>query len=939
MQGIPRLFYNLFDIKPTEARRALLLQLYVFILITTLLIVKPTINSIFLTALTSEALPTAYLLTAVFAVLFSLFYDKILWAFPLNRVINGTLILCALLFGLFYFLLNFHPSNTGWLYAPYLFVAVYGLLTTSQFWILANLVFNVREAKRLFGFIGSGAIAGGIFGGYLTSILSGIVSSADLLLVAAVLLLTCIPISSYLWKVHVHMGKVDKPLKEKTGESPFSLIRRNRLLSLITLTVGISVIVAKLVDYQYSHFAAEKITNTEELTSFFGFWFSTLSVVSLLIQLFLSKRILKYFGIGKALVFMPVGILLGSVLLLLIPELWVVVLIKIAEGSLKQSLNKASSELVVIPVPIEVRKHAKPFIDIVVDSISTGLAGALLIFLINGMGIPSLYISYINIGLIALWIYLITRIFRAYQESFRHLLVTEHPRVKKHEDHHLDVHNVSVFDTVDRVLTSGKESQVLFMLEEILNNPDAHYFDSIRGLLDHPNEHIRSLAIRNLYYLESADLREEIKEMLRDPSDEVVIHALRYLFHKDHDLHREEILDFEAYSNHTNIHALTLLAVAQEVHTDPHLKEVLRLGERVDRLLAHAGQPPWDAKRKFDVIAALEVIGHTRLESHYSWVYSMLADSDPEIVKAVLDSLSQIGDENLIPSVAAQLHDRTMRKPATECLLGYGPSVIPVLKNMVDRQEIHLNDALFVPDVLRAFGSGEAVAALIALIDSAEYAVSVRAIQALKQMKSEAPELKIDNDLIAGKILDECQIFENLLTFLHAQVSEHAKDPKTEKSEKIREAREGLIAILQHRVDAHLERIFNLLGIRFYEQDVDPILKLAIDGDEQQRANAIEFIDSILESRLRHVLIPIIDSIGQGAVYSEEVLQKLKLPSISERECFESLLFRHDVKIRHAVLYLIEQLGTREYDTLIEPLLESPVESVRQQAARVLQKE
>nr|WP_262496369.1 hypothetical protein [Nonlabens ulvanivorans] len=36
---------------------------------------------------------------------------------------------------------------------------------------MANVIFNIREAKRLFGFIGAGGIAGGIAGGYVTSIL------------------------------------------------------------------------------------------------------------------------------------------------------------------------------------------------------------------------------------------------------------------------------------------------------------------------------------------------------------------------------------------------------------------------------------------------------------------------------------------------------------------------------------------------------------------------------------------------------------------------------------------------------------------------------------------------------------------------------------------------------------------------------------------------
>jgi AAA family ATP:ADP antiporter len=937
MYAITTLFQKLFDIKPGEIRKAVLLQAYVFLLITTLLIVKPTINSIFLSALTSEALPTAYLLTAVLAVLFSLFYDKILWAIPLNRVITGTLIFSALLFALFCFLLNFRPSNTGWLYAPYLFVAIFGLLTTSQFWILANLIFNVREAKRLFGFIGSGAIAGGIFGGYLTSLLSGIISSENLLLVAAALILVCIPISSYLWKRYVDQNTVKKPIKEKAKESPFTLIRHNRLLWLITLTVGISVIVAKMVDYQYSHFAAEKITNTEELTSFFGFWFSTLSVVSLLIQLFLSKRILKYFGIGNALIFMPVGILLGSVLLLLIPELWVVVAIKIVEGSLKQSLNKAASELVVIPVPIEVRKHAKPFIDIVVDSIATGLAGAILIFLINGLGVPSIYISYINIVLIGIWIFLITRIFKAYQESFRQLLVKEHPKVQKHEKHHLDVHNESVYGTINRVLTTGKESQILYMLEEILRSPDEHYFDALRGLLHHPSSHIRSLSVKNLYYLNSADLRPEMKAMLNDPSDEVVIDVLRYLIHKDHDLHREEIIDFEEHSNHANIHALTLLAVAQEVHTDVHLKDILQLEVRVDTLLEHAGQPPWDEKNKFDVIAAIEAIGHTRLESRYKTVFGFLENSDPQVLSAALDSIAQIRDERFIPKVVAQLHEKKLRKKAIACLKGHGPSIIPLLKRMVENHEIDVNDALFVPEVLRAMGTSEAVSALIGFVDSAEYAVSVKAIQILKMMKNDTPGLKIESDLIAEKILQECQMYQKLLSFLHTQVSEHEKDPKTERSTKIRMAREGLITILKHRVDAHLERIFNLLGIHYYEQDVEPILEIALKGDDQQRANAIEFIDSILEARLRHVLVPIIDSLGQGVAYSEDMVAKLKLPSISEWECFKSLLTRQDVKIKHAVLYLIEQLGDQRYLPLIEPLLQSPFETVRKQAEQIIQ--
>ena len=937
MKGIVFFFENFFDIRRSEIRRAVLLQAYVFILITTLLIVKPTINSLFLSELTSEALPTAYLLTAVVALLFSVIYDRILWSFQLNRVIFATLIFCASLFGLFCFLMNYHPDNSVWLYAPYLFVAIFGLLTTSQFWILANMVFNVREAKRLFGFIGSGAIAGGIFGGYLTSILTRFIPTENLLLVAALLLLICIPISAYLWEHYVHFSKMDKPKKAKLGISPWSMIRKSRLLILITATVGISVIVAKLVDYQYSHFAADKITNPEELTAFFGFWFSTLSVVSLLIQLFLSKIILRWFGVGKALMFLPLGILIGSILLLVIPELWVVVLIKIVDGSFKQSLNKAASELTYIPVPLEVRKHTKPFIDIVVDSVATGLAGAILIFLINGLKIPSLYISYINIGLIVVWVFLISRIYRAYLNSFRQLLVTEHPKAKKHEKHHLHPSDRTIFETVERVLKSGKESQVLYMLEEILQEPNEYYFDAIRSLLDHPSEHVRSLAIQNLYFLKTSDLRREIRGMLNDPSDGVVIDALRYLIHKEHDLHREEILDFEAHSNHGNIHALTLLAVAREVHTDAHLKDVLHLGIRIDEILEKVGKGPWDAKRKSDLIAVLKAIGHTHLKSHYRIMAKYLMAEDDQVVEAALEAVAQIRDVRFIPYITSLLHNKSVRRQAGETLRAFGPEVTARLKQMVEDQEIAFHDALFVPDILQRLGTPEAIEVLVDFIDQAEYSVSIKAIEALRKTRAEKPEMKIDRELIVRKILEESRIYLNLVSFLHTQISEHEKDPKTVQTQRIREAREGLITILEHRVDGHLDRIFKLLGIHYFEEEVEPILELAVTGDESQRANAIEFIDNILESRLRHMLLPIIDAASQGVVYSEELVSKLKLPSYTERECFETLISRHDIKIKHAVLYLIGQLEEPSYASLAEKLLDSPFETVRKQASQVLE--
>ena len=463
---------KVFDLKEEELPKTLLLQLNIFIIITTLLIVKPTINSLFLSELTADALPLGYILTAVMAVIGSYFYNKALEKYPLNIIIDRTLIGSVISLVLFSIALNFNLAVGPLLYIPYVWVAIFGLLTASQFWILANLVYNAREAKRVFGFIGAGAIAGGIFGGYLTSILTNFLNTKDLLFVAGALLAICIPITRYIWKnevVKLNTFQVALRSDPKT-DSPFKLIKQSKLLKLIAIVIGISVLIAKLVDYQYSDYASRLIENQEELTSFFGFWFSTLSVISLLIQLFLTQRIVGTFGVGKSLLWLPSGILIGSILLLIIPQLWVIVFIKVVDGSLKQSVNKAATELLSIPIPIDIKKKTKTFTDVVVDSIATGLAGFILIFFINGLDIASTYISLIIIVLITIWLYFIYHLRKEYIISFKKLL--EISPEKKEKTTKKDIKVTSIIDTVIRVLKEGNDNQVLHMLQKTLEVKD-----------------------------------------------------------------------------------------------------------------------------------------------------------------------------------------------------------------------------------------------------------------------------------------------------------------------------------------------------------------------------------------------------------------------------------------------------------------------------------
>ena len=91
-----------------EIAISFLMQLYIFIIISVLLIIKPTVNALFLSELGAEQLPYAYLIIASVAVFSSYFYNKATAAFSLKNVGIGLLFFFSI-FTLSYLFLKLHP--------------------------------------------------------------------------------------------------------------------------------------------------------------------------------------------------------------------------------------------------------------------------------------------------------------------------------------------------------------------------------------------------------------------------------------------------------------------------------------------------------------------------------------------------------------------------------------------------------------------------------------------------------------------------------------------------------------------------------------------------------------------------------------------------------------------------------------------------------------
>ena len=92
-------------------------------------------------------------------------------------------------------------SRLIWLFpAFYIWVKIFGVLVPAQIWTLANYVLTTREAKRVFGMVGGGGVAGWIFSGYFSKAMTRSFGTESLLLGMVVFVLICAGLVILIWR-------------------------------------------------------------------------------------------------------------------------------------------------------------------------------------------------------------------------------------------------------------------------------------------------------------------------------------------------------------------------------------------------------------------------------------------------------------------------------------------------------------------------------------------------------------------------------------------------------------------------------------------------------------------------------------------------------------------------------------------------------------------
>jgi len=835
-----RLLGSLFGLHREERTMALLMAAYHVLLLVTLYLLKPVRDSLFLSSRGPDELPFVFILTTLAIVPVAVLHTRASNRLRVGQLVDGgSVLLVFSILGM----RGLMALGGEWVsYALYAWVSIYGLLVTSQFWLLANALFTSAQAKRIFTALSAGAILGAIVGGQLTSMLvdNFEMQSENLLWVAAGVLGGATVLAFWIRQRYQEeqSSAPEAPAKqqEEDAAGALSTIRDSRHIQLIVGIIALTVIVTTLVDYQFKTVASRAYPSEAGLTSFMGQFYGWVSVAALIVQTIVAPRLMRIVGIGGALSMLPAMLAMGAVGMLVVPGLAAGVFMRGSEQSLKHSIDKTGRELLFVPVPMEKKKRVKVFIDLFVDQSGQGLGGVLLLVVVTGLGLSVQMLSLVVLALIALWGLLAYRARHSYVQQFRARLREQEARVERAEEEDDEPAEVDLDDLIDS-LCSHTETNALSALEQLEEGSMPVPVEALLCLLDHPAAAVREHALRVFRVREVEGVANAVAETLRDPDPDVQVEAARYLYCQQTDSHVERLRQGLTHDD-PKVQSATVGLIAEE--GDPTEYELVD-ESLLRRLVALDGADRADTR-----VQVARILGVLDRPYRNELLRRLLHDEETRVVQAALKAAGQTNDRSFVRPLVEALGKDALERPAQQALASFNPPVLGTLyDSLVDGKEL-IRVRQRIPAVFAERPHQLAVTLLVQSLSSVPIPVRHSVSRALSKLHR-AGDFTCDPDALDAAIEREVEhhaVLGQLLRF--ARRSGGGIDALS-------------AATLKALREEALERIFRLLGLRYDQRDLyDAYLGLVSEAPELQDS-AIEFVDNLVDYETRRILLPLLD--------------------------------------------------------------------------------
>ena len=371
-------------------------------------------SATFLVRFPGSYLPWIYIAAAGVNTVTGTAYANVQRRLSFARLMKGTLwFLLALVLSV---RTGFAVSNVAWVaFAGLVSYRVLSSLTDLEYWAVASRIYDVRQAKRLFGLIGTGEVVARIVGAFSVQFLVAIGGVSNLMLVSAGALALCLVLVGAVLRPVAGIHAVPEIPRAKDAAETRAGLREIAGSRYLALVIGVAIL-ATFGKYFVDFAFLEEMTRLPrggeaQIATFIGVFNGVAQTLSLLTRVFVSRPLLNRFGIRTGVLVLPIAHAVCAAATVACGVLgagtgvvfWLVIVNQGIYDTLKHPIDNASFKVLYQPLKAAQRLAAQITVEVIFSPVVVGVAGGVMLLFSAGMTYDPVVFSGVLLGNFVLW--------------------------------------------------------------------------------------------------------------------------------------------------------------------------------------------------------------------------------------------------------------------------------------------------------------------------------------------------------------------------------------------------------------------------------------------------------------------------------------------------------------------------------------------------------
>jgi hypothetical protein len=713
---------------------------------------------------------------------------------------------------------------------------VISILTDLEYWAVAARLYDVRQAKRLFGLIGSGEVVARVAGSFFVPVVLRFAGVKDLFVLSGaglgaclVLLLAVLPGGPE--ETPQVGGRQRAAAAEKGAIGRVGALLRDPYVRLVLALAFLSVLGKYLVDFAFLAQMRSRYADTKSLASFFALFSGTSQVFSLLTRVLLSSRVLERYGVRVGLLILP-GFHVACTALVItagfadsagMAVFWLIVANQGIYKTLKHPIDNPSFKVLYQPLKKERRLSAQIAVETLVTPVTIGIAGVLMLASNALAGANPVPFAVLMLAGFAAWAVAAVRAGRAYVPALVKALAG---RFADHTAFSAD--DAASLAVLRQTLSSQRPEDVLFALDLVERAEPGSLDRVLAGLLAHPAPAVRRSVLLRIERGRRRSLARTVEARLAaEDVPSVLAAALRCL---------------------ASVDAGSAGRVREALrHADPEVRRgalvgLLEAGDAEARdVLASTAASASERERT----EAARVIGEAGAGALAPVLRPLLADASRGVRRAALTAAGRLRATSLWPAVAQSLEDDRLCRAAAAVLASAGREGVAELRAGFDRAAERRHRVR----IARALGRSKDEAASRFLVDQIGY-----------------PDTRVRQEVLTALWVLGFRADETHAPAIEERVRQEAADAAAALASVRDLSADPALSLLRDallvEVEQARERVLLLLGLVHDRATIDRARDNLRNPARERRAYAVEVLDVLVSGSVREAVLLLVEDLA-----------------------------------------------------------------------------